>query len=469
MKKIYKLLFGLLVAICLTGYVNASSAKISVSSTGQVVVGNTFEVKVTLSSSSKIGTWEFSINYDSSKFKMTSGNKSVKDYGPKKSKTYTYKFKAIGTGSGKISISNPLLLDYSTEDKMSVSTGSKTVKVITQKELEASYSKDNYLKKLSIDGLTLSPAFKKDTLEYTAEANSNTTQINIKATKNDSRASVSGTGKKEVAEGENLFKITVKAQNGSTRTYKITVNVVDPNPITVNVDGKDYTIVKRKSILTCPNDYEETTIKINDIDVPAFYNETNNYTLVGLKNSEETTLFIYNSEDNSYKKYYSLELDNLNIYPLDMDKDLDENYKKEELTIKDAIVDALHLQDTDYYVLNARNLTTGKNNYYLYDKQLGSAIRSIEAKAEKEIVNVVTKDDSKTKKYKTLILVLTVTCALSVIITLFSLVSKSKSKKKLNFLIEKINEEKQTKKEEEKEQEEVKETTTKKRGRPKKA
>ena len=61
MKKIYKLLFGLLVAIYLTGYVNASSAKISVSSTGQVVVGNTFEVKVTLSSSSKIGTWEFSI------------------------------------------------------------------------------------------------------------------------------------------------------------------------------------------------------------------------------------------------------------------------------------------------------------------------------------------------------------------------------------------------------------------------
>ena len=93
MKKLNKILFGLLLIIGLTVNVHASSGKISVSGPSKVIVGNTFEVKVTVSSSAKIGTWEFSINYDSKKFKMTSGNKSVKDYGPKKSKTYVYKFK----------------------------------------------------------------------------------------------------------------------------------------------------------------------------------------------------------------------------------------------------------------------------------------------------------------------------------------------------------------------------------------
>jgi len=79
-----KILLSLLLFLGLTLTVHASSGKISVSGPSKVIVGNTFEVKVTVSSSSQIGTWEYSINYDSNKFKMTSGNKSVKDYGPKK-------------------------------------------------------------------------------------------------------------------------------------------------------------------------------------------------------------------------------------------------------------------------------------------------------------------------------------------------------------------------------------------------
>jgi len=394
----------------------------------------------------------------------------------KKSKTYTYKFKAIGTGTGKISISNALLLDYKTEDKMSLSTSSKSIKVITQKELEASYSKDNYLKSLSIDGLKLSPSFKKDTLEYTAEASSNTTSINIKASKHDSKASISGTGKKNVSEGENVFKITVKAQNGSTRVYKVKVNVIDPTPITVTVDGKEYTIVKRESSLECPEGFEEKKVLINDIEVPGFYNETNNYTLIGLKDSEETSLFIYDEENNTYQKYYSLELDNLNIYPLDIDKDYGNEYKKEQLEIKDQTVDALHLIDTDYYIINARNLNTGKNDYYLYDKLVGSAIRYKEA--EKQVVKIYQKDETRTNNYKYLILILTLVCFVSVLVTLFTTMSKSKTKKKLDYVLERVKEEqeqrkqieeKQKQEEKEKEEQEKQEKTPKKRGRPKKS
>ena len=449
MKKINKLLFGILLLFGLTISVHASSGKISVSGPSQVLVGNTFEVKVTLSSSTKIGTWEFSVNYDSGKFKLVSGNKSVKDYGPKTSKTYTYKFKAIGTGSGKISIGNALLLDYNTEDKMSVSTGSKTVKVITQKELEASYSKNNYLKSLSIEGLKISPSFKKDTLEYRVEANSNTTSVNIKASAADKKSSVSGKGKHNVAEGENVFKIVVKAQNGSTRTYKVIVNVIDPNPITVNIDGKDLTVVKRESALTAPEDFEKTTIKINDIDVPAFFNETNNYTLVGLIDSEETKLYIYDSENNSYSEYYDVKLDELDLYPLEIDKDFGKDYTKSSIVIGNHTFSSLKLAYANYHILKARNLNTGKDNYYLYDEETNTAIRYAEEKKDDVKAPIVTQDTK--NDLKDIVIILASACGLMMFITLFALIASSKSKKKLKKLLNMIEE--KTKQAEEKKKE----------------
>jgi hypothetical protein len=454
MNKLKKLLFGILVTFMFTLSVNASSATVSVSSSSsKVVVGNTFTVTIKISSGSYFGTWEFTPSYDSSKLKMTSGSASVKSYGKKKSISYTYKFKAISTGSAKISVKSIDVLDYNEEKSMSLNINPKTVTIITQKELEASYSKDNYLKKLSIDGLTLSPSFKKDTLEYKAEANANTTSINIKATKNHSKASVSGAGKKSVSEGENVFKITVKAQNGSTRTYKVTVNVIDPNPIIVDVDGKQLTVVKRESALTQPDGFEKTTTKINDIDVPAFYNETNKYTLVGLKDSEETNLYIYNAEDNTYKKYYEVDLNELNLYPLPIDKEFGEDYIESNVTVKDNEFDALKLKDSDYYIVNARNLENGEDNYYLYDSVTGTAIRYREAR-QQPITNTIIKKVSD-NDYKQLVIILTAVCGLMMFVTLFALVSKSNSKKKLKKLLNMI-EEKQKEAEEKKKQQELK-------------
>ncbi len=458
MNKLKKLLFGILVTFMFTLSVNASSATVSVSSSSsKVVVGNTFTVTIKISSGSYFGTWEFTPSYDSSKLKMTSGSASVKSYGKKKSISYTYKFKAISTGSAKISVKSIDVLDYNEEKSMSLNINPKTVTIITQKELEASYSKDNYLKKLSIDGLTLSPSFKKDTLEYKAEASSNTTSINIKATKNHSKASVSGAGKKNVSEGENVFKVTVKAQNGSTRTYKITVNVIDPNPIVVNVNGQDLTVVKRESALECPDGYEKTTIKINELDVPAFYNETNKYTLVGLKNSEETNLYIYDSVNNTYSQYFDVKLDELDLYPLEIDKDFGEKYTKSTVTIGNHTFNSLKLAyANNYYILKARNLITGLDSYYLYDEETNTAVRYIEDKKE-NVTNAIipTEKDNKKDDYKDLVIILTAACGLMMFVTLIALVSRSNSKKKLKKLLNMI-EEKQRQAEEKKKQKELK-------------
>src|SRR5574344_1982350 len=166
MNKIAKIIGGLILSafmmfINITD-VNAASASISVSSsTSKIVIGKTFTVTVKISSSSKLGSWEWVINYDTGKFKLTGGDTYVADFGDgsKTSASYKYTFKAIGTGSGSIGVKSYGGYAWDGNEKFSLSANSKSVKVITQADLEASYSKNNDLKNLEVEGSTLSPEF----------------------------------------------------------------------------------------------------------------------------------------------------------------------------------------------------------------------------------------------------------------------------------------------------------------------
>lgn len=429
MKKITKHLIGILISIILLftniDSLKASSANISVSSSAStVVIGNTFTVTIKISSSSDLGAWDFTPSYDSSKFKMTSGDASVADYGPTKSKSYTYKFKAIGTGSGTITVKSYGAFDYD-ENKMSVSVSSKTVKVITQAEQKASYSKNNNLKNLYIEGLELSPSFSNDVTEYKAEANPNTTTIKIIADADDSRAEVAGSGDQEVEEGENKFTIRVTAQNGDSKNYTIIVNVVDPNPIEVTIENEKYKVVKREVNLEIPDNYEKTTIKINDQDIPALFSELNKYILVGLKDSKgNISSFVYNKENNTYKKYEEIKLSQMKIYPLSIDKTFSDNDRKEQIIINDITFEAVKTDNNDFYIIHARDLNTGEDDYYKYDKETNTMVRYYDETSsyKKEIV-----------EYKRLIMILSGESVLIIFILICILISnmiKNKKRKK---------------------------------------
>lgn len=381
MKKIFKTLF------CLTfGFifmfsnilnVNAATATIKVTSgTSKVVIGNTFSVTVTVGPSSTVGGWDYKISYDTKKLKLVSGDTHVVGVKGNNSLSVTYKFKAIGTGTSKISVSAPLVYDYKNEAKMSVSTTSKTVTVITQAQLEASYSKDNYLKSLSVDGFKLSPTFNKDVTEYRIEAGANTTSVKINASKNDSRASVSGTGVHEVSEGENKFNVIVTAENGKTKTYTVIVNVKDPNPINIKIDDKDLVVVKREKNLEAPEGFTKTKVTISEQEVPGFYNEVNKFTLVGLKDDEgNIKLYIYDKENDSYSEYQESKLEEMKLYPLTIDKAFDDIYNKEIIEIDGVKFEALKIKNSLYSIIHAKDLNTGESNYYKYDSKTNTIIR----------------------------------------------------------------------------------------------
>lgn len=84
-------------------------------------------------------------------------------------------------------------------------------------------SSNNNLASITIDGTPITN-FNKDTLEYTLEDVENEkTSIEIKANAEDTKATVSGTGTKDLEVGTNTFEIKVTAEDGTTKTYKINV------------------------------------------------------------------------------------------------------------------------------------------------------------------------------------------------------------------------------------------------------
>ncbi len=419
---------------------SAASATISVSSNkSQVVVGDTVTVTVKVSSSELLGTWKWSLDYNSSKFKLTSGESPTVGYGDGKikSKSYTYKFKAIATGSSSIGVKSAEVLSWS-EKNLSISKNSKTIKTITQSEHQASLSKNNNLSSLSVEGLTLNPSFKSDITEYKVQANANAKSIKISAKVADSKANLSGTGTFNVSEGENKFVITVTAQNGSVKKYTVIVSVTDPNPINVTIDDEEYVIVKRESNLEAPEHYEKTTITINNQEVPAFYNNINKFTLVGLKNSEgDIIYFIYDKDNNRYIKYQEAALNNIKLYPLKMDITI-ENYFPATTVINDIKFESLKMFDSNYSIIHAMDLETGESDYYIYDSKNNSIIKYTDEFIKPYIAKI--------EKNKKLILILVAETVFIILILIGILISKAVQNKKKRQLLEKKKEEYRKKK-----------------------
>ena len=459
MKKYIKILLTTIISISLIftniDKLSAASASISVSSNkSQVVVGDTVTVTIKVSSSQVLGTWRWSLDYNSSKFKLTSGDNPTVGYGDGKikTKTYTYKFKAIATGSSSIGVKSAEVLSWS-ESNLSVSKSSKTIKVITQSEYKSSLSKNNNLSSLTVNGLTLSPTFKSDITEYKAQASANTTSIKISAKLADTKADLSGTGTFNVSEGENKFTITVTAQNGSIKKYVVIVNVTDPSPIKVTIDDKDYVVVKRESNLESPENYEKTTVEINGQIVPGFYSEVNMYTLVGLKNTDgETSLFIYDKDNNKYTKYKEALLDKVKLFPLKMDITID-NYISSTTIIDNIEFESLKMSNSNYSIIHGKDLDNGEIDYYIYDSKNNTLI-----KYTNEFIKPY---KEKIKKYQQMLYILIGETIFIILILIGILINKIHTNKKRKKLLEKKKEEykkhKQKKLEEIKEVKEIKE------------
>jgi len=415
-------LFGLLLF-----QISVNAATLSVTgsaSTTSTVVGNTFTVTFKYSSSNPLGAVIYAMSYDSDKLTLISGTQSnaLSYTGSDKSDTIKYTFKAKSSGTANISFKINEALDFD-GNTLQASTVTKTITIKSQKEVEESYSKVNNLSSLTINNGTLTPQFNKNTTTYTADVENDITSIIVDGKKEDSKSSVSGFKEYTLDEGLNVIEIKVTAQNGSSKTYTINVTRKELSSIIVNVNNKDFTVVRKKELLKEPNDnFEETTVKIQDEEIPAFYNKATNTYLVGLKDSDGK-IELYKYENDNYTIYKEVVFNSLIITLTDL-KNIPEGFTEEKIKINDEEISA-YINEEEEIIVSGINIKSGKENLYKYDKDENT----LQIYNSNLLTKINDLSDDKTN-YLYVILLLGSILIITYVVILFNTIKKEREKRK---------------------------------------
>lgn len=350
--------------------VNAASATIDLNTSNtNIKVGDAVNLTVNVSSSSNISYYEYTLDYDESKLKLVTGNAYTVDRANNSSTkrfTNSYKFRALTSGTSKITAKSYAVLD--TNDKsMNVSVDPVTIR-INNSNSQNSTSGSTYLSALEIEGYSLTPNFSPSVTNYTLNINENVSQITINAESEDPNATIKGNGVIALNSDTEQIELTV-SNDGDERVYTINVNMDDDNVITTTINEESYVIVKDSSKLDIPDGFVEKEIIVDGQEVIALYNDKLDITLVGLQDSNNNIEFyIYNENTNSYSPYIVLTFDSLSFYPLGLEEEL-ANYSKYTITINNTDIDCYKLSsDSDFSLIYGVNTKTGEKSWYSYDE-----------------------------------------------------------------------------------------------------
>lgn len=307
------------------------------------------------------------------------------------SKSYSSTIKSTSSGTITCTVSGARITSMASDSWQNISDKSISITVKEPAYVPPkTYSSNNYLKVLEVEGYAISPEFNKDTLEYSVEVPNGTEIVNIVGSTEDSKASVSGTGEISVNEGTNKIEVKVTAENGNEKVYVINVTVKELDPIEVKVDGKKYNIIRKEGILEVPENYEKSSIKVGDEDVLCYKNIVTENILIGLKDEEgNSRYYSYNEKTNKYILYngYKIGSVNLNILSMPSGK-LPDGYSKVSFEYNDNKIDGYQYIDkgvtyaaddsvkgNDFYLIYAVNELSGEEGLYVYDKLEGTVQR----------------------------------------------------------------------------------------------
>lgn len=246
-KKLGVIITLLTLCICLMTpqmHAKAASGKTTIAvSAGSLNIGQTVTVTAkALSASGDSAYANMVLTYDAGILEFVSCNATYGGGGGSisvASDSFSVTLKAISAGKASISLSATDGVIYGTEEELDSMAGSSTSVTVKNEAAgsntgnnsntgsntnTAALSADNSLKALTISPGPLSPAFKGSTTKYTATVDNSVTSIAVSATPVNEKATIeSVTGNTNLAVGANVVQIVVKAENGTTATYKITV------------------------------------------------------------------------------------------------------------------------------------------------------------------------------------------------------------------------------------------------------
>lgn len=361
----------------------AIDVSVSCSAPGTVTVGETFNV--TISGSASISTyWNGNTINSSSNLRSNSGTGNFVEQSSSSSISKTYSFTALSEGIATVS-QTMTVNDEDYNDK-SFTSNTCTINIVaasssnTSNNYSGGGSSSNYVERasntnlssISIEGVTLTPEFNKDTLEYKAVVSGEIEKIDLQANPEDDKAWIEGLGEKELIEGVNKFEIKVHAENDDEKVYVVEITRKEKNPIEVIINKKKYTVFKKESNVKIPKGFIKTNVVIDKQDVVAYSNKYIDYILVLLVDEKgNSNWYIYNSDNSTYTKYNEVTLGNTRLVIIKPNnKEIPIGYKKTNIKINKVNVIAYYLKgNSNFKLVYAINMNNGEEDFYQYDSK----------------------------------------------------------------------------------------------------
>lgn len=266
---------------------------------GSVSVGKTVAFSITVPSGSE--AWTYSVTH-SDNLTLESGVLDPMGFeGDNRTNQLVFRANSAGTGTVSISAGSYCVagVDYD-------ASGSASVTIVAADKPDdsepdptpapsgddgddsddtpsPSRSGNNALSALTVSAGALTPAFDPAITEYTLSLPSQTDRLTITASPSDSRATVQGDGEIPLQGGETSLPVVVTAEDGSTRTYTITVRVAQAPTLFLDYKGQKLGVVKDVSQVTPPAGFAPAEpIAYNGDTLPIWTDVSGKRTLVYL-------------------------------------------------------------------------------------------------------------------------------------------------------------------------------------------
>ncbi len=381
----------------------AGSTSVAFSS-NNLNVGDKLTVTVKFSASETMYAVSGTLNYDSSVLKYESGEDAnsggadtVLIAGSANAQTKSVKitFSAIKAGTSTIALLNPEYVG-DIENKMTGCSANVTVK-----DKNAAQSSNANLKSLWISSGTLSPAFSPSTTSYTIKIPNDKTVLTVSATPEDSSATVSVQGSKNMKVGKNQRTVKVTAGNGTVKEYVLNIIRLDengkevageddkpatPEELKVVVDGNPMIIADNFSTDNLPAGFSVAAYKYKEKEVSSITDGTQ--TLLYLTDEAgENGAFYEITEEGSFVKFVYIQ-NAVNTYVIltpESDK-IPVGYTTIETTIGSTTVTAYRNETeslTDFVFIYAKGVD-GNEGWYRYDTVEKSLQRAVGFTMESE-------------------------------------------------------------------------------------
>ncbi len=371
-------------------------ANATISMPGSAYVGDTITVRISVPSNSK--SWAYSVSGAVSAEPMGfEGDSTTNTYTFKASKEGTYTVnvygqysdgtndyqintsasvkvvkKASSNSQSNSNSSNSSSSSSSSSGSSSSSSSSKPTTTTPAQEPEDDPRSKNYnLSSLSVDQGTLSPKFDADVTSYKVSLPKDVKEITVSAKAEDSKASVSGTGKKELKAGDNKIEVTCTSEYGTKQVYTINVYVDEEPLVYFDYNDSSLGVVRNTQDVEVPDGFKESKVKVDDQEIIAWTNEKLNRTIVYLIDEEDNKGFYLYEDGEVISSFKEIEIAGRTMYQVDIPKDKQTitNMTFGTVTIKDLELQGWSFNNEKLnhfvvvYVMNEK----GEIQYYQYD------------------------------------------------------------------------------------------------------